>query len=161
MSKTILFPTDFNLLSLKPVQTAIADHPEEKLDIVLVHGIHLSDSITDLLFFSKGTIIQELSNAEFEHACTLLRNMFSKNINSLRIELFTGFTQSAFNAFLAGLQVKQIYLPATALRLSNKMSMDLSRFITKCDIEKVIHAEDQALEPNQANRLFSQVNFAK
>lgn len=159
MSKTILFPTDFSILSLKMVQTAIQDHPGEKLDLVLIHGIHLSDSIAELLFFSRSAVIKELSNEGFENACFLLNNLFSKSINSLRTELFTGFTQSAFQAFLTGLHADKIYVPVK-LQLEHKMSMELSGFIAKSKIEKVIQTAESAQESRQSG-LFSHINFAK
>lgn len=161
MSKTILFPTDFSIASLKPIQAAISDHPDEKLDLVLIHGIHASDSITDLLFFSKSALVSDLSNEAFDSACKLLQNLFSNRINSLRIELFTGFTQSAFSAFLDGLRANKLYIPFSKLELTNKLSMDLSSFIAKSNVEKVSHSEGELKQSSQAVKLFSQINFAK
>lgn len=158
MSKTVIIPTDFSIVSLKLAQTAIEDHPGEKLNLVLVHGVHLTDSITELLFFSKNDVISCLSNPDFENACSLLQNLFSKQVNSLRTELFTGFTQSAFNSFLQGVGADKIYVPETPLKLTDKMSMDLSKFIARSQSEKVSVRINPSLNETTA---FSRINFAK
>lgn len=159
MSKTILFSTDFTAGSLRIVQTAIEDHPGEQLDIVLLHGIHLSDSITDLLFFSKSALIARLSRKEFENACHLLQQLFSKQINSFRIELFTGLTQSAFDALLLGLRADQIYIPEIQPKLSRKMSKDISHFIARSSLEKIAVPGTEMIRETETT--FTQVNFAK
>lgn len=163
MYKTILFPTDFTVRSLNLVKKAIEDHPGEKLDILLIHGIHSSDSITDLLFFSKGKIIQKLSSLEFEDACQLLSNIFKEQVNSIKTELFTGFTQSGFNEFVKDLKVDTIYLPVKSdFVFRNKMSADLTRFLIKNTSTKVFvqeHAEK--IEMNRDHKMMSHISYIK
>lgn len=162
MNKTILFPVDFTVESLNLVKKAIEDHPGEKLDLVLIHGIHSSDSITDLLFFSKGKIIQKLTNPAFDGACELLGNLYKDQINSLKTELFTGFTQSAFNGFLEDLNIDKIYCPASLnVTLNNKMSADLTRFLLKSKIEKIVVPVDSETRGVNTHKVTSQISIAK
>jgi hypothetical protein len=138
MSIKIAFPTDFTVESLNLVKQAIEDHPNEKIDFLLVHGIHATDSITDLLFFSKGKIISSLTNPVFEEVCSMMRKHFAPAVNSFRIELFMGFTQTAFTNFMISMQVNKIYLPESYnLKLKNKMSADLMPYIQRSKIKKI------------------------
>lgn len=135
MTKTILFPTDFSLESLNLVKQALLDYKNEELDILLVHGIHLSDSITELLYFSKSKIIKELTNNEFEDACETLRNRSKSNVHSFRIELFIGFTQAAFDNYIDAYKVQAIYIPLHyTFRPTNRMSTDILGYARKAKV---------------------------
>lgn len=130
MQRTILIPTDFTIESLNLVKHALHAEDAQKLDIILVHGLHLTDSIFDLLFFSRTKNVEKLVNADFEAACTILKNKFATRINSLRCQLFSGFTQSAFINFLEGNRVDQIYIPQTyILQATASNSFDLMPYI--------------------------------
>lgn len=137
MSIKIAFPTDFTVESLNLVKQAIEDHPNEKIDFLLVHGIHVTDSITDLLFFSKGKIISSLTNPVFDEACSVLRKHFASAVNSFRIELFMGFTQTAFTNFMISMQVDKMYVPESyTLKLKDAMSADLMPYINRSKVKK-------------------------
>lgn len=132
MHQTILIPTDFSVESLNLVKQALHDHSDQRMNILLVHGVDTSYSVTDLLFFSKSVIYKELATKEFEEACDLLRSHYSKEINSLRFDLFTGLTQNAFNNFLEANNVFKTYLPEDySFVHSKRMSTDLLRFIKR------------------------------
>lgn len=138
MTKTILCPTDFTSESLNLVRQAIQDHADEKFNLVLLHGIHQSDSITDLLYFSKGKVIAELSNPIFDKEIEVLKARFAENINSFRLELFSGFTQRAFDRLLTDLQIEVVYLPRKYnFQLPRKSSMPLTRYLDRNPIRKV------------------------
>lgn len=132
MSKTILVPTDFSVESLNLVKQAIEDHADEKINLLVVHGIDAASSVTDLLFFSKNTFLKKLLNEDFKEACDIIRNRFDKQLNSFRLDLFTGLTQNAFNTYLEANQVEKIYAPQTyKFKLDKKMSVDITKFIKK------------------------------
>ncbi|HCZ35880.1 MAG TPA: hypothetical protein DHV26_08130 [Cytophagales bacterium] len=120
MKRTILIPTDFSIESLNLFKYA-AQQAQEPLNIVLVHGQHLSDSIFDLLFRTRKDSVSKLSNPDFEDACRILRNKYASRINSFRIEIFSGVTQSAFQNFLEGNRITEILIPKTyKLQVSGK-----------------------------------------
>ncbi len=132
MSKTILIPTDFTVESLNLVKQAIDDHADEKINILVVHGIDVSSSVTDLLFFSKNTFLKKLLNQEFKEACDVIRNRFDNQLNSFRLDLFTGLTQNAFNTYLEANQVSEIYHTKTyQFKLDKNLSVDISGFVKK------------------------------
>ncbi|MFN3752723.1 hypothetical protein [Flavobacterium sp.] len=136
MRKTILIPTDFTVNSLNVLKSILVNNQgKQTFDIILVHGISLSDSIRDLLFYSKTKQIESLTNPEFEEACEVIKNKFDSQISSLRIDLFTGYNLSAFENYLEGNKVAQIFTSENKSVLSNKNSFDLSRFIDKCSVQ--------------------------
>lgn len=136
MKKTILIPTDFTVNSLNILKTIlIQNEAKQTYNVILLHGMSLSDSIRDLLFFSKSKQIESLTNSEFEEAYEVIRNKFENQISSLRIDLFTGYNLSAFNNYLEGNKVEQIFISDKKPVLINKNSFDLSRFIEKCKVE--------------------------
>jgi hypothetical protein len=136
MRKTILIPTDFTVNSLNVLKSILVNNDaNQTYDVILLHGMSLSDSIRDLLFFSKSKQIDSLTNSEFEEAYEVIRNKFENQISSLRIDLFTGYNLSAFNNYLEGNKVEQIFISDKKPVLTNKNSFDLSRFIEKCKVE--------------------------
>ena len=157
MDKTILCPTDFTPESLNLVKQAIQDHSGEKLNILLLHGIHNSDSITDLLYFSKGKIVATLTNPAFEKACQILQERFGEHLNSFRTELFSGFTQRAFNNLLGDLRVDLVYVPNSyQFQLPGKLSMDLTGYLDKCSADKVNvywSAYNEPLKPDTVTQI--------
>jgi hypothetical protein len=136
MRRTILIPTDFTIESLNVLKNVLNKKDEEVVyDIIFLHGLHLSGSITDFLFFSKAKRIESLTNREFEDACLIIKNKYSKKINSMRKDIFTGFTQSAFNNYIEANKVDQAYVCSNyELNLEKKQSFDLLPFIKKSDL---------------------------
>ncbi|MFA6151789.1 MAG: hypothetical protein WC716_10750 [Chitinophagaceae bacterium] len=138
MQETILIQTDFRVESLILIKSAIQNNPGRKLNIVLVHGVELTDSITELLFFSKHKLLKKVMKEDFETGINEIRQDFAGNINSLRIELFTGYNQSAFNNFLEANKISQIFLANDyAFKSDYKNSKDLALFISRSVQKKV------------------------
>ncbi len=138
MRTTIIYPTDFTVESLAPLKAHFQLQPEQKNELILVHGIHLTDSITDLLFFSKSKFVSELMNETFKTELETLKKELHKQIASIRVELFTGFTQNAFNSFCEALKVDTI-LTASGFNFSwnKKSSMDVLPFIQRSTFNKI------------------------
>lgn len=155
MCKTILIPTQFNSETISLIKQAIEDHQNEKIDIVLVHGIHASDSITDLLFGSKRNMLEKLTNTNHEESKQFLLDHYNTEINSLRTELFSGFTQAAFQNFLDGNNIQKIYCYDAKTNLKKvNYSADLSKFIKRSKIEKI------SLNNSNFNTQFSTLSHA-
>jgi len=135
MKKTIVIPTDFTVKSLNVLKTVLnQNHNKEVLDVILLHSLSLTDSIRDLLFFSKHEQINALMNPEFEEAYEVIRNKFDSQISSLRIDLFTGYNLSAFNSYLEANKVEQIFVSAYQTEKAFD-GLDWIRFIDKCAVE--------------------------
>lgn len=139
MKKTIVIPTDFTVQSLNILKTVLnQNHSKEQYNVILLHGFNLTDSIRELLFFSKPNQIASMVNTEFEEAYEVIRNKFENQISSLKIDLFTGYNLSAFNTYLEANGVKEIFTSERKQKPAHKNSFDLSRLIAKCQVRTTI-----------------------
>ncbi len=148
MTKNILIPTDFQLSSLNAIKKVVIDlEANESVQITLVHGYVLSDSITDLLFYSPNKIINKLANKEFIEGCQLLQNKYASVIKKVNLELFHGQNQNAFQQFCQRRGIHKAYIPSLLLpTYVSKNSFDLSDFIRKSlldvyEFEKLVSQE--------------------
>lgn len=126
--KTILIPTDFTIESLNIVKGALAKCEGQRLSLVLICGAELSTSITDLLFFSRSRLLASLQNEKFTEACEILKNKYGSQLHQLRIELFTGHTQRAFDLFIEGQKAQELYVPRTYRFRPGRGSFDILSF---------------------------------
>lgn len=93
--RTILIPTDFSstpLLLLK--HAALSSH--EKLDVIFLYSTFVSDSITDLLFYSSQKILQDAIPQEFREGCSIMQNKYPEKIINIRYEIFHGNSAESF-----------------------------------------------------------------
>lgn len=132
MQTTILIPTDFTIESLGLLKMALNEYPNERLEIVFVHGITLTDSITELLFFSPSRTMVTLENPNFREACAVIQNKFDWRLGSIKTVLFTGKTQAAFDQLLETHRIDAIVVPTNRMLKSViPASIDLLPFIRK------------------------------
>jgi len=113
MAKTILVPIDFSIESLNTLRLALEGHTTDKLNIILLYAEHLTDSITELLFYSPQKIIQSLTKPDFQEAIAILKNRHETAIDSIEIELIHSYNRKVFEAFLEKRKVDEIYVPIT------------------------------------------------
>ncbi|MFD2098995.1 hypothetical protein [Flagellimonas iocasae] len=109
--KKVLVPTDFSVNSLELVRKALEGSSTESLEVVLLHGTYLSNSITDLLFFSKSKLIQKLQTKEFVEACTVLRNKYPSKIHALYVDVITSNSNAYFKNYVDASQIEEIIVP--------------------------------------------------
>jgi hypothetical protein len=131
MAKTILIPTDFSSESLHLIKGAISENEGDKLNVILLYAANNSNSITDLLFFNKKRSIEDAKSEQFQEGCDIILNKYSSSINSFRTELFTGFTQNAFENFVDANQIDEAYIPKNYEFKLNKNMFNPIPFIKK------------------------------
>jgi len=157
--RTILIPTDFTVDSLIAVKKTLHINNDDQIKIVLFHCISISDSITDLLTFSRGRLIRELSTQPFNDACEIMRNKFS-NLYSIHVEVFTGDTNAAFNNFVEGCDADIICLmDKYGYKMPSKFSRDPLPFVQKSEIPALkieLEVPSSSLSKNQLAVLFSE-----
>ena len=128
----VLIPTDFTIESLNLLKAAATMNARPKR-IILYHSVELADfSITELLFFSKPTLIESISNKDFNTASKIIHNRYASTIKSVEIDLFTGRGQRAFENFVEGNKVDLILVPeAYTFRRPSERSVNPLRYIQK------------------------------
>ncbi|WCT14786.1 hypothetical protein [Mucilaginibacter jinjuensis] len=98
--KTLLIPTDFKLQSLNCIPQLTQQFYPHKLNIILVHTIGVTDSISELLMLSRRSVEYRHIPDAFYKACNEIKHDYKININEIRIEFFYGNTVAAFKNFL-------------------------------------------------------------
>jgi hypothetical protein len=135
MEKKILIPTDFTIESLSLVKSVIKRlEVDQKYHIVLLHGLHATDSITELLFRSKSQLIQKLIDPEFEEACDIIKNKFDSQVQVIEKDIFSGFRQAAFDNYIEGNKINIAYIPSNFNFNIAKKSFDIVPFIQKSKV---------------------------
>lgn len=153
--QTILVPTDFSIRSLQIVRHALDRNPNNQFNIIQATGLNLSGYITDLLFFSRKDVIRNLSGEVFIEACQIIRNKYVSQINSMRCEIFTGFSQAAFNLFIEGNRIDKIYIPTNQLSFNNPC-FDIIPFMRRSKVPQQIMSWEESIEvqENHLGELF-------
>ncbi|GGF50028.1 hypothetical protein [Echinicola rosea] len=160
MRKTVLIPTDFTVKSLNLVKSALNANENCQLEIIILHGLYLPDSITEMLFFRKKEAIRKLENPAFEKSCQLLLSKYGSRIESLGVDLFSGYNRGAFENYLEGNRVDEIYAFSDHdFKPCHKRSFDLMPLIEKTSVHLtkvkwVDHGRRHDLDRNQLAALF-------
>jgi hypothetical protein len=111
MARTILIPIDFRVASLNTLKLALEAMDGEPVRVVLMHAAFLSDSISDLLFYSPSRFIEARMGEAFQEALEVIRNRFEASLESCSIQLYHGMHKNALQNFLEAHQVDLIFLP--------------------------------------------------
>ncbi|OKS86879.1 hypothetical protein [Mucilaginibacter polytrichastri] len=106
--KTLLIPTDFKLQSLNCIPQLTKQLYPHKLNIIMVHVISVTDSITELLMLSRRSAEYRYIPDAFYMACKEIKESYKNNVNEIRIEFFYGNTVAAFKNFLDANEVDAI-----------------------------------------------------
>jgi hypothetical protein len=106
----ILIPTDFSLASLNAVTALVQQNPDQRFNIVLVHFLQLSDSITELLMLSRRSREYQHISPEFEAQLNELRTAYSDQITTIGTEFFYGSTVAVFRNYLETKQTERIIM---------------------------------------------------
>ena len=156
--KTLLIPIDFTIESLNTVKHALAKHSAESINVLLLHSRHLSDSIPELLFYSKYDEMENLRTPAFEEALTILKNRFESNIKLLIIDVFHGFTAAAYASFAESRKVHVAYVPKSYSLKTEGNSFNPVPLIKRSGlpyIEVEWSITDQVNEQERLNTLFN------
>jgi hypothetical protein len=158
MKRTILIPIDFKIESLNTLKLALNSIKDEHTEVVLMYAEYLTDSITELLFYTPKKTIKSLISPEFEEAISIIRNRYETTILSIEIKVFHGYTVNAFREFIEARKIETVYIPKSySLRISEN-GFDPIPLIKKSKLpyqEIGWETNTYASEQIQLNALFS------
>lgn len=130
--KTLLIPTDFTYQSLQSIPTIAQQYYPQKLDIVLVHMLKITDSISELLMLSRRSVEYRQIPDNFYVRCRELEKDYSHLINKISIDFFYGSTLAVFNNYLDAKEIDGIVTPHDNYQLLFKNSIDPEILINRC-----------------------------
>lgn len=133
MRTTILIPTDFTSVPLLLLKQA-AMNSDHELDVVFMYSTSLTDSITDLLFYSPKKILDKAINKEFSEGCSIMMNKYPNKIRSIRYELFHAATTESFNMLVKVNKVDEVWLPQDYSFAQHGSSFDPTAYIMKSKV---------------------------
>ncbi|MBE7174869.1 MAG: hypothetical protein INR69_00605 [Mucilaginibacter polytrichastri] len=151
--KNVLIPTDLTSQTLKHMDAVPQIFPKEKLNILLIHFIKMSDSITEMLLLSHRTREQRMITQGLRDHCEDIRRQHGSHIQSVNIDFFYGSTAAMFQDFIEANAVSAIlFNSAYTYKKACKNSADPVRLIMRSgaplyDVQKlqVKKAQDELL----------------
>ncbi|WP_345950213.1 hypothetical protein ABDD95_01900 [Mucilaginibacter sp. PAMB04274] len=138
--KTLLIPTDFDLKSLNCVPGLARRYAPEKVNIILVHMMKITDNIQELLMLSRRSTDYQHISEDFYNTCTEIRHS-NAAISSIKVEFFYGSTVAVFKNFLEAQEVDAIVmLENYEYRMLNKNSIQPSLLVSRSGLP-LIHTD--------------------
>lgn len=136
-TRKVFIPTDFSVNSLNVLNKLLKQSTNTIFNIVLIHGYQSSSSITDLLFFSKDSIIEKLQSTEFVEAYEVIKNAHQSIISEISIDIIPFKTKAYISNYFKYSNVDYFIISKTyELNFINKKSFDLLPYITTSSIPK-------------------------
>jgi hypothetical protein len=156
--KNILIPTDFTVHSLDTIVATVEKYKAGQLHILLMHGLSMPDSITELMLFARNNDRYKLITKEFEDACKIIKNRYASVIQSITLRFMHGGTRHVFRNFLLANQIDLIVYPADyTLQKACESSIDVSGLLkyARCNIDRVNvrRSEDNVQRINMSDLL--------
>lgn len=146
--KTLLIPTDLDVQSLNSIPSLVKQFNPEKLNIILVHMMKITDSITDLLMLPRRSSEFQRVSQNFKAAFNKLKNQYANNINTMRIEFFYGNTVAVLSNFLEANEVDTIILlKEYDYKLNNEYSIDPTVLLKRCEKPKMFADFNPIIKP--------------
>lgn len=131
--RTILIPTDFTSVPLLLLKHA-ATHTDQELDVVFMYSSYLSDSISELLFYSPGKTVDAAMNKEFSEGCAIMQNRYPERICNIRYEVLHGNNVNAFTLLARTNNVEMILLPQDYKFIEKHRAFDPTRCILRSNV---------------------------
>ena len=95
MGTKIVIPSDLKLTSIDHLRSILQFQSENELQVVLLHGIYPSNSISELLFFDKSDLKLAIAGRDFMKQIALLEDELGSKVKNIQVDFFAGFTQSS------------------------------------------------------------------
>jgi hypothetical protein len=135
MLKKILIPIDFKIESLNTLKYCLEERKLEKSSVILMYSAYSGDSITEILFYNPGKIVEALVSANFNDAINIIKNTYESSFDSFKIELFHGLNTKAFLNFYDAHGIDIVYLPKDYCLKPYKNGFDPIPLIKKSKVE--------------------------
>jgi hypothetical protein len=135
--KHLLIPVDLKVSSLKTLKLALEMEDQAKLRVILLFPRSLSDSITELLFFSEFKVIQQNMTKEFIEGLEVLRNRYRNSISGIDIRLLAFDNLRYFKALTEHNKIEKIYYPTMYRLNSGGANINIIDLIKRSELKLV------------------------
>jgi hypothetical protein len=155
-TRKIVIPTDFSVKSLSYIVRILEQAEDERLEIVLLHGVFPSDSISELLFTSTSSLLASLQTPEFIHSCNLIKNKFQSRIKAMYADVIPNNSRAYLANYLEANAIEEVYIPMNYnMNFQSKRSFDVRNILQKCMVPvTALHlVETEVFQPNRAGHI--------
>ncbi|MDN3580978.1 hypothetical protein [Mucilaginibacter flavus] len=135
--KTLLIPTDFTQQSIQDIPELARQFYPQKVRVVLVHMLKITDSISELLMLSRRNVEYRQIPDNFYKRCREIETKHNHLINNIAITFFYGSTVAVFNNFLEANEIDAIVKPHDNYQLLFKNSIDPEILIEKSGLQVI------------------------
>lgn len=151
--KTVLIPTDYRTESLQYIPQLLSKLYPEKVDIVMVHMMSVTDCVRELLMLTRRSAEYKHISDEFYNGCIALKNEHQSQLHNIRLEFFYGNTASAFKNFMELHDIDMVLeLSGYAYKMLNQASIDPAEMTDRCD-KKIIKINAGDFDKNHVAKL--------
>lgn len=154
--KSILIPTDFKIDALNCIPALCKQSQGEDLQLVFVHLLKISDSISDLLMLNRRNREYEYISDEFYLQCERLKDRFPQ-IKQIKVEFFYGSTLAMFRNYLEGHMINYVLdLAYCGVQPLNKRSVNPEILIKKSGL-KILSINPEEIKSIKKDRKYDAV----
>ncbi|MFD0749876.1 hypothetical protein ACFQZS_06965 [Mucilaginibacter calamicampi] len=146
--KTVLIPTDYRTESLQYIPQLLSKFYPEKVDVVMVHMMSVTDCVRELLMLTRRSAEYKHISDEFYNGCIGLKNENPSQLNNIRLEFFYGNTTSAFKNFIDLHDIDAVLeLTGYRYKMLNQASINPVEMIDRCG-KKIVKINSRELQRN-------------
>jgi len=148
--KTVLIPTDYRTESLQYIPQLLAKFYPEKVDIMMVHMMSVTDCVRELLMLSRRSAEYSHISDDFYKGCINLKKENPSQLNNIRLEFFYGNTTTAFKNFIELHDIDAVMqMVGYQYKMLNKSSVNPLEMINRCG-KNVVKINAHELEKKPA-----------
>ena len=152
--KRILIPTDFSIASLNVFKKALEQLEPEAYHFHFVVGQESSNSISDLLFYSKEKELKALISNDFIDAIQLIQNHYSTKIASITYDILHSQSKRYVKNYIEGNHISLLILPDNHTPMKQgKRSIDLVTVLSKMELETMTVDRDRVENDKATNKI--------
>jgi hypothetical protein len=133
----VLVPTDFTVDSLRIALEYLENNGDnQRVELVLVCGYDLGDSITVLLGFTKDDHLARLQGEDFVKGCEMIKSRFKQTVVEMYADLLISKNARYVRNYLKGNRITQVVLPETyGFRFFNRHCFDILNVLKAVGLE--------------------------
>ncbi len=142
--KKVLIPTDFSVKSLNLLLEFLKQASSGKFEIILAHGYDVSNSFSEMLFYSEHKILAKLLTKEFKESCHLIENTYQSRLHKFRFSILTGNGKRYVRNYVEANKIDLVVCPKEyKMKFRSGNSFDLQPYLKTSNVEVLVMDRSQ------------------
>jgi len=150
--KKVLIPTDFSVKSLNLLLEFLKQTTSDKYEVILGHGYDVSNSFSEMLFYSEHRILTKLLTREFRESCHLIENTYKSRLHKFRFSILTGNGKRYVRNYIEANKIDiVVYSKGYRMKFRSGSSFDLQPYLKDSKVEVMTIEHSQKVVPELEN----------